>query len=94
MAGEFAATRDEKATTVAALISLLDETLAWMRARNEQAKQMMSAVIRTQYLALCQGKAIAEHALLLRRDAEFLGNCWPLTDNLFGTLDLFVRVRE
>ena len=50
MAGELAATRDEQATTVAALTSLRDEVLVWMRASNEQADQLASVISRAEAL--------------------------------------------
>lgn len=49
--GELAATRDEQATTVAALNSLRDEVRGWMRASNEQAERLASVLRRTEDLA-------------------------------------------
>lgn len=49
--GELASTRDDQATTVAALNSLRDEVLGWMRASNEQAEQLASVLRRAKDLA-------------------------------------------
>jgi chromosome segregation ATPase len=51
LAGELAATRAEQATTVAALNSLRDEVLGWMRASNEQAERLASVLGRAEDLA-------------------------------------------
>lgn len=51
LAGEIAATRDEQSTTVAALTSLRDEVLGWMRASNEQAERLASVLGRAEALA-------------------------------------------
>jgi len=51
LAGELAATRDEQAATVAALNSLRDEVLGWMRASNEQAERLASVLGRAEDLA-------------------------------------------
>lgn len=51
LVGELAATRDEQATTVAALNSFRDEVLGWMRASNEQAERLASVLGRAEDLA-------------------------------------------
>jgi chromosome segregation ATPase len=51
LGGELAATRDEQSTTVAALNSLRDEVLGWMRASNEQAERLASVLGRAEALA-------------------------------------------
>jgi ABC-type transporter Mla subunit MlaD len=51
LAGELAATREEQATTVAALNSLRDEVQGWMRASNEQSERLASVLERAEDLA-------------------------------------------
>lgn len=51
LANELTATREEQATTVAALNSLRDEVLGWMRASNEQAERLASVLGRAEDLA-------------------------------------------
>lgn len=56
LAGELAATREEQATTVAALNSLRDEVLGWMRASNEQSERLASVLGRAEDLADSLGR--------------------------------------
>jgi predicted nucleic acid-binding Zn-ribbon protein len=51
LANELGATRDEQATTVAALNSLRDEVTGWMRVSNEQAERLASVVERAEALS-------------------------------------------
>ncbi len=65
LAGELAATRDEQATTVAALNSLRDEVSGWMRVSSEQADRLASVLRRAEGLAYMFGdqtRAFAEFA--------------------------------
>ncbi len=50
LAGELAATRDEQATTVAALNALRDEVLSWVRVSDEQTARLSSVLGRAEAL--------------------------------------------
>jgi predicted nucleic acid-binding Zn-ribbon protein len=73
LAGELAAARDEQATTVAALNSLRDEVVGWMRASNEQAERLASVLGRAEELADVlgnQASAFAEFGNTLSRQVD------------------------
>jgi hypothetical protein len=68
VAGELAATRDDQATTVAALNSLRDEVVGWMRASNQQAERLASVLGRAEDLADAlgnQANAFTDFAITL-----------------------------